>query len=85
MKKRLSILILILIGNYQNIFAKEKLCIIHFNHKKSINSLERKINADSNHNEYDKNKFKCFKIGLEHDQNKRPIKNAPIYACCKEQ
>ncbi|KGG10872.1 hypothetical protein EV11_1818 [Prochlorococcus sp. SS52] len=30
-----------------------------------------------------KPKLNCYQIGLEHDEDKKPIEGKPIYACCQ--
>ncbi len=68
-----------------NVLAQEKICLIKFNQRIGEKALERKINTSlkSNRTGIHEN-FYCYQIGLEHDANKMPIHNKPIYACCKQ-
>ena len=86
MIKREIILILFLMLNIKSAFSQVKICKIKFNEKNGSEALEKKINnriISSKSRQEDL--FTCYKIGLEHDENKRPIKSSPIYACCKNQ
>ncbi|WP_269621778.1 hypothetical protein [Prochlorococcus marinus] len=31
-----------------------------------------------------KSLFQCYQIGLEHDINRKPLIDNPIYACCRK-
>ena len=61
--------------------ANKKVCEIKYGLNKMeaqdlINiSLEKPINNSP---------IKCNFIGLEYDQEKKPISNKPIYACCQD-
>ena len=80
------IIILLLILNFENAFGKVKICKIKYNEGDGLQSLEKKINSYSTGNynkDLEKNIFKCYEIGVDHDQNQMPIEASPIYACCK--
>ena len=82
------IIIFLLVINFENAFGKVKVCKIKYNERDGLQSLEKKINKDNRQNynkDWDDNIFKCYKIGVEHDQNQIPMENSPIYACCKNQ
>ncbi len=86
MIKRNLILIFFLFLNTEAAIGKIKVCKIEFNEKNGLEALENKINKRINLATLDReNIFKCYKIGVNHNQNKIPIENSPIYACCKNQ
>ncbi len=82
------IIILLLILNFENAFGKVKICKIKYGETDGLPSLEKKINNNNRqtyNKDQDDNIFKCYQIGVEHDQNQMPMENSPIYACCKNQ
>ncbi len=79
-----SILILVLQPHTKAI-GTPRYCDIKFNVKTSQDNLQKRMNIKTiNSVNQTNNKVECFKIGVEHDQNKRPIYKNPIYACCKK-
>ena len=70
--------------NYSATFAEIKICEIKYNEKGGELALEARMNIKrKNRNLSDKFLFDCYIIGLEHDNERRPIANKPIYACCR--
>ena len=74
----------ILLKSISSAFSQERICEIKFNEKKGATELEKQMNKKFNY-QYSKeiNAYYCYKIGLEYDKQKKPIKENPIYACCK--
>ena len=86
MSKTDLILIFALFLNSEIAFSQTRICKIIFNEKDGLYNLERKVNRTIDYQNSDNDDiFKCYKIGVEHNQNKIPINNSPIYACCKNQ
>ncbi|WP_036892494.1 hypothetical protein [Prochlorococcus marinus] len=79
-----SLLIILVLFTCGNAPIQSKICEITFQHKGSAQSLERKMKQKSKL-KYSKSKPKlnCYQIGLEHDEDKKPIEGKPIYACCQ--
>ncbi len=65
------------------LLAQSKTCEIKYNEKGGAQTIERiaKIKAKYKHLS-EKDLLDCYIIGLEHDENRKPIINKPIYACC---
>ena len=83
--KRLLSFSVFLFINPSTTFAQNKLCEIKYDEKGGAYALERKVNIKEKHKYLnEKNLFECYRIGLEHDEDRKPILSKPIYACCKE-
>ena len=64
--------------------TQSKICEIKYNQKGNSKSLERIANIKGDYKKVNqKGLFDCYRIGLEHDINRTPIINKPIYACCR--
>ncbi len=86
MRKRELILIISLLLKSESAFSQIKICEIKFNQKNGLDALETQMNKRFNFKKYRNNNiFKCYKIGVDHDNNKIPITNSTIYACCRNQ
>ncbi len=65
--------------------GQSKICEIKYNERGGAQTIEKKINTKNKHKQMHENDlFNCYRIGLEHDQNRKPIFDKPIFACCKD-
>ena len=61
--------------------TQSKICEIKYNQKVGAQTLERILNIKEKYKYLnEKGSFDCYQIGVEHDKNRRPIINKPIYA-----
>ncbi len=74
-----------LFTNSLDVLGASKICEIKFNQKGDEEAVERRVNIKSNSKHVNnKYAYDCYQIGVEHDKDKRPIANKPIYACCRK-
>ena len=67
-----------------NIYAQKRICKIKYGEKMNTKRLEKKFfQQDLPESIQRKYGFECYQIGVEHDENKKPIAKSPIYACCQ--
>ena len=66
-----------------NVYSQQRICEIKYGEKISEKRLEKKFfRNDLPESIIKKYGFDCYQIGVEHDSNKRPLQNKPIYSCC---
>ncbi len=71
------------IVNSPNAYTQQRICEIKYGEKGGEKRLEKKFFPnDLPESILKKYEFDCYKIGVEHDSNKIPLQNKPIYACC---
>ena len=68
----------------ENAFSQKRICKIKYGERLNETNLEKKF-FQSSLPETIKRKyeFDCYKIGVEHDDKKKPLQGKPIYACCQ--
>ena len=84
--KSFLFIITCLLAITEEVYSRVKVCEIKYDLRKGEESsfarkLDVKYNSKYPHENYH---FNCYQIGLEHDQNKQPISNKPIFACCQK-
>ncbi len=66
-------------------YASPKRCEIKFGETKNKEAIEKEyfsgILSESIRDRYG---MECYQIGVEHDEQKNPIPNKRIYACCSK-
>ncbi len=65
--------------------SQSKYCEIKYGEEVSEEELEKKYLKNKVSTDIEREPlFNCYLIGVEHDKNKKPILNKPIYACCEK-
>ncbi len=84
-RKVFTFFVIIFTGCTYKVFAKSKICEIKFDVKSNAIVLEKKMNLTNFRSKSaTKSLFQCYQIGLEHDINRKPLIDNPIYACCRK-
>ena len=76
-------LFIIQASNFLKAKSQSKSCVIKYGEPAGEYSLEKKYLEEIKFSRViPKHGVDCYQIGVEHDKNKKPINDKPIYACC---